>query len=242
MAISALALAIGQQFVPYMQHLIGPLKAALENTDDYPVCAAAVGVVGDLSRALEKQFSPHCEEIFIRLMQLLMNQLLHRSVKPPILSTFGDIALAIGADFARFLEHAMTMLHNASQIQIDMSDPDDAEYMHKLRENILEGYSGIIQALRDADKQEPAKGGVYCQGVMQYLPNIVYLLENRINAEEQKDEDVLKAASGLLGDIAQAIPAAKQHFQGQWVRDMLQSAKNMGVDDEDIQFAARILP
>ena len=178
----------------------------------------------------------------IRLMQLLMNQLLHRSVKPPILSTFGDIALAIGADFARFLEHAMTMLHNASQIQIDMSDPDDAEYMHKLRENILEGYSGIIQALRDADKQEPAKGGVYCQQVMQYLPNIVYLLENRINAEEQKDEDVLKAASGLLGDIAQAIPAAKQHFQGQWVRDMLQSAKNMGVDDEDIQFAARILP
>ena len=77
---------------------------------------------------------------------------------------------------------------------------------------------------------------------MQYLPNIVYLLENRINAEPDKDHAVLTAAMGLLGDIAQALPAAKQHFKGQWVRDMLQIARDLGVDQDDIHFAEGTYP
>jgi len=257
MAISALALALGQHFLPYMQHLIEPLKMALENTDDYPVCAAAVGVVGDLSRALEKQMTPFCEDIFLRLMQLLMNQMLHRSVKPPILSTFGDIALAIGGSFHRFLEHAMTMLYNASQIQLD-ADPstglleeEDQEYMNKLRENILEGYSGIVQALRDADKTEPGAGGKYVNSMQTYLPNVVYLMEKRIYAElalgnpDLRDPAVVRATLNLLGDLAQALPAAKPYFANQWVRDMLTVGQQMAqaeeIDMEDVQFGSKIL-
>lgn len=255
MAISALALSLGQQFLPYMQHLIEPLKMSLENTDDYQLCAAAVGVVGDLSRALEKQMAPFCEDIFLRLMQLLMNQVLHRSVKPPILSTFGDIALAIGGNFHRFLEHAMTMLYNASQIQLE-ADPstglleeEDQEYMNKLRENILEGYSGIVQALRDADKTEPAAGGKYVASMQTYLPNVVYLLEKRIYPElpneNLRDPAVIKAGLNLLGDLAQALPAAKPYFAHQWVRDLLTVGQQMAqagdIDADDVQFASTII-
>ena len=125
MAISALALAINQAFVPYMQPLIAPLKAALENTDDYHVCSAAVGVVGDLSRAVHKQMSPFCEEIFLRLMQLLMNQLLHRSVKPPILSCFGDIALAVGPAFEKYVGYVVPMLQSAQQLSLQTPHLDD---------------------------------------------------------------------------------------------------------------------
>merc|ERR1712227_553681 len=94
----------------------------------------------------------------LKLLQNLMKPNLHRSVKPPILSTFGDIALAITGNFARFLEHAMTMLFNASQIELQSDDYEDVEYLNELRENILDGYSGIIHALRDADKAAAAAG------------------------------------------------------------------------------------
>ena len=120
-------------------------------------------MIGDLCRALEHAVLPYCDPIMLQLMRNLIDKNLHRcvqphhytlpdtfvcrSVKPPILSCFGDIALAVGADFERFLEHAMTMLYNASQITMDTSDPDDHDYMVQLHENIIEGYSGIIQAL-----------------------------------------------------------------------------------------------
>lgn len=241
LAISAVALAIGAAFLPYMQSFAGPLKAALENTDDYQVCHAAVGVVGDLSRALEKQIAPFSEELFKCLIQLLMNQVLHRSVKPPILSTFGDVALAIGGDFTRFLEHGMTMLNNASRIEIDMSDPDDAEYMHTLRENILEGYSGIIQALRQADTEEPAGGGRYVASLQPYVVNIGFLLQ-KIHTEESKEGSVVRAALNLMGDLAQAMPAAKPAFAQPWVREFLQAGSQTdGVDQEDVQFAMKIV-
>jgi importin subunit beta-1 len=241
MAISALALAINKQFVPYMQALFNPLKAALENMEDHQVCAAAIGVVGDLSRALEADMKPYCEEIMLRLMNLLMHQSVHRDVKPPILATFGDIALAIGADFQRFMEHSMTMLYNASSITLEMDDPDNVEYVNKLYENIIEGYSGIIQALRDADKQ--AGGSNYVNLLTNYLPNIGFLLQQKIHAmpPDQKDEAVMKVALALLGDLAQALPAAKPSFSQQWVQELIQMGQQMGLDQEDIQFAARIL-
>jgi len=202
--------------------------------------------VGDLSRALEGNFSKYCEDIFVRLMQLLMNAHLHRSVKPPILSTFGDIALAIGKDFERYLEHAMTMLFNASQSEIDTSDAEEMEYMWRLQENILEGYSGIVQALRDEDRKAPEMNGRFSQALGKFLPNVVYLLEHRIVPlvqQPERDVEVLKAALNLLGDLAQALPAAKPHFQGQpWVQALLQvGQQEPGIDNEDVQFAAKII-
>jgi len=54
---------------------------------------------------------------------------------------------------------------------------------------------------------------------------------------------VLKAALNLLGDLAQALPAAKPHFQGQpWVQALLQvGQQEPGIDNEDVQFAAKII-
>lgn len=109
------------------------------------MCLAAVGLVCDLCRALMSNILPYCDEIMQLLLEnlgvgtrrpdgsdppgsgvvdgvlcvLIQNENVHRSVKPLILSAFGDIALAIGGEFKKYLEIVLDTLQQASQAQVD---------------------------------------------------------------------------------------------------------------------------
>ena len=58
-----------------------------------------------------------------KLMELLLacltNTSLHQSVKPSILSTFGDMALAVGPYFSKYIEIVIHILQQASSATID---------------------------------------------------------------------------------------------------------------------------
>jgi len=177
-------------FQKYLSHFINPfLINCLENFEAYQVCSTAVGVVGDLCRDVETQILPFCDQIVTALLQMLQNASLHRSVKPPVLGCFGDIALAIGAGFEKYLQVTLMMLLQASGTQAPDDDEEMIEYINTLREGILEAYTGIVQGLKDGGKVEI---------IIPYIEAIfgfIELLYNDLN----KDNAVLSKAIGLTG-------------------------------------------
>lgn len=144
LAMSTLVEVLGINFIKYMEAFKPYLLLSLQN-EVYVVCSAAVGVTGDICRALSDQVEPYCDELMQRLVENLRNNKVHRNVKPTILSVFGDMALALGPKFSKYLDVVMQMLIHASQAQVDRSDYDMLDYLNELRESCLEAYTGIVQ-------------------------------------------------------------------------------------------------
>ncbi|GLJ17238.1 hypothetical protein SUGI_0298820 [Cryptomeria japonica] len=197
LAIGALAYATGVEFGKYMQEFYRYLEMGLQNFEEYQVCAITVGVVGDICRALDDKVLPFCDGIMTQLLKDLSSNQLHRSVKPPIFSCFGDIALAIGGHFEKYLMYAMPMLQGAAELSAQSVGADDEmiEYTNQLRNGILEAYSGIFQGFKNSPKAEL---------LIPYAGHILQFLES-IYQEKDMDEQVTKAAVGVLGDLADTL-------------------------------------
>jgi importin subunit beta-1 len=190
MATGALADVLSADFGKYLSHFINPfLVNCLENFEAYQVCSTAVGVVGDLCRDVESQILPFCDQIVTALLQMLQNASLHRSVKPPVLGCFGDIALAIGANFDKYLQVTLMMLLQASGTQAPDDDEEMIDYINTLREGILEAYTGIVQGLKDGNKVEI---------LLPYIEAIFGFIE-LLHNDQNKDNSVLSKAIGLTG-------------------------------------------
>eukprot|EP01097_Dermamoeba_algensis_P005071 TRINITY_DN3234_c0_g1_i4.p1 TRINITY_DN3234_c0_g1~~TRINITY_DN3234_c0_g1_i4.p1 ORF type:complete len:508 (+),score=118.61 TRINITY_DN3234_c0_g1_i4:1129-2652(+) len=215
MAVGALANAVDLDFEKYMQHFRPQLLTGLQNSEEHMVCAIAVGVVGDICRALGDRIFPYCDEIIHVLLQNLQNPALHRNVKPPILSCFGDIALAIGGNFEKYLAAVMSILQQASATQVDPNDYDLVEYLNLLRDGILEAYTGIFQGFRSDKKAQLLER--YVESILQF----VEVVWKDVNTSEQ----VHKGLVGLIGDIAHALgPAVKPVLQRPAISNLLSSS------------------
>ncbi|XP_065865208.1 importin subunit beta-1 [Euphorbia lathyris] len=197
LSIGALAYAAGPDFAKYMPEFYKYLEMGLQNYEEYQVCAVTVGVVGDICRALEDKILPYCDGIMTQLLKDLSSNQLHRSVKPPIFSCFGDIALAIGENFEKYLMYAMPMLQSAAELSAHTAVADDEmiEYTNSLRNGILEAYSGILQGFKNSPKM---------QLLIPYAPHILQFLDS-IYMEKDMDDAVMKTAIGVLGDLADTL-------------------------------------
>jgi importin subunit beta-1 len=177
LAIGALAYTAGPNFAKYVPQFYQYLEMGLQNFEEYQICAITVGVVGDLCRALEDKILPYCDGIMTQLLKNLSSNQLHRSVKPPIFSCFGDIALAIGENFEKYLVYAMPMLQSAAELSAHAVSQDDEmlEYTNQLRNGILEAYSGILQGFKSSPKT---------QLLVPYAPHVLQFIDTMYGGRE----------------------------------------------------------
>uniref|UniRef100_A0A4W3JCR2 Karyopherin (importin) beta 1 n=1 Tax=Callorhinchus milii TaxID=7868 RepID=A0A4W3JCR2_CALMI len=194
------SVVLGSEFLKYMDAFKPYLVIGLRNYAEYQVCLAAVGLVGDLCRALQSNMLPFCDEMMQLLLENLGNENVHRSVKPQILSVFGDIALAIAGEFKKYLDIVLDTLQQASQAQVDKTDYDMVDYLNELREGCLEAYTGIIQGLKgDQENVHP--------DVMLVQPRVEFILSfiDHIARDEDHTDGVVACAAGLIGDLCTAF-------------------------------------
>lgn len=109
--------ALETQFSPYISAFLPFLYPALKAHEDTQLCTVAVGIIGDISRALGDQSAQYAGPFMTVLLENLQSDVLNRNVKIVILSCFGDIALAIGPSFEPYLETTMNVLRQAGAVQ-----------------------------------------------------------------------------------------------------------------------------
>eukprot|EP01126_Amoeba_proteus_P057084 TRINITY_DN7242_c0_g1_i6.p1 TRINITY_DN7242_c0_g1~~TRINITY_DN7242_c0_g1_i6.p1 ORF type:complete len:805 (-),score=179.08 TRINITY_DN7242_c0_g1_i6:164-2578(-) len=200
LTVGAVANVVDTHFQKYMNDLAPHLLTALHNSVEYQVCGAAVGVVGDISRALGPAMISHCDPIIDAFLNNLQKRDLDRSVKPPILSTFGDIALAIGGSFEKYLDVTMHVLTQAVETIIKTTvkedDYDLMDYVNQLCEGICEAYTGIIQGFRTDKKVDKLRPSV--DSILRFI--------SFVSQNKNRTEGVIRGAVGIIGDLATCFP------------------------------------
>ncbi|KAI5475715.1 hypothetical protein MNV49_001008 [Pseudohyphozyma bogoriensis] len=217
LCVGALTAALEQEFHPYLPAFLPFLINALSSHEEYQLCSIAVGLIGDICRALGENSLPYCQGFMEVLLQDLRSTVLHRSVKPPILSCFGDVALAVGPGFEPFLETTMGVLSQAGAMRADPNNYDLVDYINGLREGILEAYTGIVGGLKTGGKSDI---------LLPYINSIFAFLHLTLT-DQDRTEAILRSAIGLLGDLAETFPNGqlKEPLSSAWVSDVLKAGR-----------------
>ena len=192
MAVSTLIEVLGRNFLKYMESFRPFLVLGLQNHQETQVCLAAVGVCADLCRSMGTEMIPYCDEIMTLLLEALNDPALGRNVKPQILSTFGDIALAIGPGIQKYAEVMLTTLSKASQANVDRSDFENVEYLNELRNGCLDAYTGILQGLKGENQN--------VSGLHILHPHVEFIVRfiMSIAQDNEKNDSLIGTSAGLI--------------------------------------------
>ncbi|KAF4928152.1 Importin subunit beta-1 [Colletotrichum viniferum] len=216
--ISALANAMEEDFNKYMQAFTPFLYNALGNQEEPSLCAMAIGLVSDLTRSLGEQSQPYCDNFMNHLLNNLKSPSLSNQFKPAILQCFGDIAGAIVGHFETYLSVIAGVLQQAATVNAGPEGPYEMyDYVISLREGIMDAWGGIIGAMRASNKTT----------VLQpYVPSIFQLL-NQIASDMNRSEALMRAAMGVIGDLAEAYPNGElvEIFRQDWLTALIKETK-----------------
>jgi len=211
MAVGSMTFALKTQFSRYMAQFMPFLDIGLRNHQEIQVCISTIGTLSNICQAVSESISPYCDPIMEVLISKLQSSEVNRDIKPHILSSFSDIAMAMGSPFAKYLGVVASILKSAIELSIAEGgaiDEDFAEYNNDLRKAILEAYSGILQGI----------GRVEAEKCLHQESQFMIDFLERVVSEAPRDEKILCAAVGVLGDIAQALPSLNSFMkQKEWI-------------------------
>ena len=221
LAVGALTYTVGRGFQKYLDAFFPVLEQGLQNFQDWQTCQFCVTTIGDVCRAVDELVFPYCDRLMMLLLTNLQNNEVHRSIKPQILCAFGDVAMAVGDRFEKYLNHVTQMLQSAAALCVDLAaaaarddDDDTADYVNSLRLGILEAWTGMFNGLSK-------------QRVDQYLrqcaPSLIEFVEQIAADQNNQKPSVWRSAAALLGDVASSLSGVGVLFQQKpFVRPFLQ--------------------
>ncbi|CAO3590196.1 unnamed protein product [Absidia cylindrospora] len=216
LTIGAMTTVLEGDFHRYADTFVPILCAALQNPQEYQLCLIAVGIIGDICRALGQAAAPYCNEFMQLLVSNLQSPVLHRSVKPCILSCFGDIALAIGDKFEPYLEVVIMVLQQAGSMRADADNFEMVDYVNSLLEGNVEAYVGIVQGMSNTPN---------VQLLLPYM-NSIFLFINSLSMDQNRSDDLTRALIGLVGDLAETFGAnIKPYLDADWVPKLLREGR-----------------
>ncbi|KAL2356972.1 armadillo-type protein [Cryomyces antarcticus] len=217
-AVSALASALEDDFLKYMEPFVPYLYNALGNQEEPALCAMAIGLVSDITRALNEKVRPFCDSFMNYLLNNLRSTTLGNQFKPAILQCFGDIAQAIGGHFETYLSVVAQVLQQAAGISISPeTNYEMLDYVVSLREGIIDAWGGIIIAMKTGGKTRLLTP--YIESIFQLL-NVVYQDPNRTEA-------LLRSSMGVIGDLSEAFPMGEysNYFRAEWLTQMARDTR-----------------
>ena len=238
-AIGALANALEGDFEKYMQAFSPFLLNALNNQEEPQLCAVAIGLVTDITRALEGKVQPFCDSFMNALLNNLRSPTLGNQFKPAILQCFGDVANAIAGGFETYLSVVAQVLQQAAGINVQSENNNNFEmldYVVSLREGIMDAWGGIVMAMRAGNKSEmhrsritlTSTANMTCTAnlLQPYVDSIFQLLQTVYN-DPNRTEALLRSSMGVVGDISEAFPSGEfsQYFRYDWLTTMCRETR-----------------
>ena len=218
-------------FLPYLLN-------ALNNQEEPQLCSMAIGLVSDITRALEAKVQPYCVQFMNALLNNLRSPSLGNQFKPAILQCFGDIANAIGGAFETYLSVVAQVLQQAAGISLQSEQSSNFEmldYIVSLREGIMDAWGGIIMSCRMGGKgtfnssrilfdrtDVPVTGNL----LQPYIDSIFQLLQT-VYQDSNRTEALLRSSMGVVGDVSEAFPNGEyaHYFRADWLTAMCRETR-----------------
>ncbi|VAI40808.1 unnamed protein product [Triticum turgidum subsp. durum] len=197
LAIGALAHAIGPDFGEHMPMLLQHFTAKRLSPTYLHVMCDICHVLGD------KVAVPWSDQIMDVLYKGMSDDV---ALIPSIVACFGEIALAIGRNFERYLETVMNMLKEAAnngKYRAHVSEVGKVEYGDPLIEGLFKAYSSILRGIKD-----PISGFKVIAALMEFSEAVC-------KEQRRRNTSVVQAGVGALSDL--------QSIVGSWIEDMIQS-------------------
>lgn len=219
MAIGTLINATEADFAYFAPAFVPHLAKALQSVQETQLCAIAVGLVGDLARAIRSEITPFADTLIACLFEFFgANPNIDKSLVPLSIATFGDVALAVEGAFVKYLPSVMnllTMATNSKYCSFGQSlsavylSSTEIDFKNDVSVAVLESLTCIVQGLKSSE----AIGAFvpYAASVVEFVAVMV--------RDEYCSESTHKAAVGLLGDLADALGSnvASVYASNEWI-------------------------
>jgi importin subunit beta-1 len=214
LVIASVVSVCGADFDRYMPSFAQFLYAGLTNFKDEQTCLTCISITVDLAVGLEGRIEPYVKDLMQIFASNMNNSSLGKNIKPPTLSVFGDLALAIGPKFEGYLQYSTQILKQYSELQVDRNIEEMVNYLFLVHENVLSAYVGILGGF----KSNP-------QPFIPYVDSLLIFLR-RIGQEEDIDVEIFTHSVSIIGDLASMYGGKiKQYLADSVIQGMVKRAK-----------------